>query len=65
MRSEKPGYRGYIELKNGQRRLCADSWTTRERALLDAANTIRDIKASPACEWRDDIHTYGTVRDSC
>jgi len=60
----KPTYRGYIELKNGLVKYGPDCFDTRREALLDAARIVREIQAEPRCEWRNDIRTYGSVRDA-
>ena len=57
-------YRAYIEIKGGITKLGSDCFKTRKEALLDAARIIREIKAEPRCEWRNDIVTYGTCKDA-
>lgn len=58
----KPEYRAYIELKGGIYKFGSESFRRRQDALSDAANIVREAKASPECEWADEIVIYGTYR---
>lgn len=51
--SDEPGFDRYG----------SETFKTQREALLDAANIIREVKDDPAVEWRNDIETYGTIRE--
>ena len=59
---QSPQYRAYIVLKNGAERYGAVTFPDVDGALLDAARIIDACKQDSACEWRNDIQTYGAER---
>lgn len=64
MAKPKPMYRAYLKIKGDVVRYGADTFRTRRAALRDAACIIEEVKNDVSVEWRNEIETYGTVRDN-
>jgi len=56
-------YRAWIRIRGGFDKYGSDLFATRREVLTDAVKIIREVKADPDCEWRNEIETYGSARD--